>query len=140
MKNTIYTVVIVLCLVVAIVIFLLTRSGGSGGIQDIPRGEKMFWVKCNNSKCNAEYQIDQRDYYEQIQEKQKANPLSLQTPALNCEKCGEPSVFRGEKCEKCGKVFFYGASKDYPDRCPDCKHSKMESERKARLAQRGGGG
>jgi DNA-directed RNA polymerase subunit RPC12/RpoP len=136
MKNTIYAIVIVLCLIVAGVVFLLTRSGSSGGINDIKRGEKMVWVKCNNPKCNAEYQMDQRDYFEQIQEKQKVNPLSMQTPALNCEKCGEPSVFLAEKCEKCGKVFFSGTSKDFPDRCPDCGYSKTEATRKERLKQR----
>ena len=137
MKNTIYVVVIVLCLILAIVVFLMTRSGGSGGIEDIPRGEKMVWVKCNNPKCKAEYQIDQVDYHEQIKERMQANPLSSQTPSLICKKCGEPSVYRAEKCEKCGAIFFYGASKDFPDRCTECGYSKTEAIRKERLAQRG---
>ena len=77
MKNTIYTVVIALCLIVAVVVFLLTRSGGSGGLEDMKRGEKMVWIKCNNPKCKTEYQIDQKDYHEQIQEKQKRELLCL---------------------------------------------------------------
>ncbi|OHB62172.1 MAG: hypothetical protein A2167_01670 [Planctomycetes bacterium RBG_13_46_10] len=138
MKNTIYTIVIALCLILAVVVFLMTRSGGSSGLDGIERGEKMVWIKCNNPKCKTEYQIDQRDYFEQVQEKQKANPLSLQTPALNCQKCGEPSSFLAEKCEKCGKIFFYGASKDHPDRCTECGYSKTEAIRKERLKQRAG--
>jgi predicted RNA-binding Zn-ribbon protein involved in translation (DUF1610 family) len=136
MKNTVYVVVIVLCLVLAVVIFLMTRSGGSGGIDDIKRGEKMIWVKCNNPKCGEAYQIDQRDYYEQIKEKMQVNPLSNQTPALTCKKCGEPSVYRAEKCEKCGKIFLYGVSRGMPDRCPDCGYSATEASRKERLARR----
>ena len=136
MKNTVYVVVIVLCLVLAVVIFLMTRSGGSGGIEDIKRGEKMIWVKCNNPKCGEAYQIDQRDYFEQIKEKMQVNPLSNQTPPLTCKKCGEPSVYRAEKCEKCGKIFLYGVSRGMPDRCPDCGYSATEASRNERLARR----
>ena len=138
MKNIIYVAVIVVCIALAVVIFIMTQSGGSGGLESIKRGEQLYWVKCNNPKCGVAYQIDMRDYHEQTQEKMKANPLSLQTPPLTCQKCGEPSVFRAEKCEKCGKVFFYGASKDHPDRCPDCGHSATEAKRQERLRQRGG--
>ncbi len=138
MKNTIYVIVIILCIIVAAVIFLLTRSGGpGGGIKDIPRGEEMYWVMCNNQKCGETYQIDKRDYFEQIQEKMQANPLSNKTPPLICQKCKEPSAYKAIKCEKCGKTFFEGASNDFPDRCPSCKYSKTEAIRKERLSQRG---
>ncbi len=138
MKNTIYIIVIVVCLVLAVVIFLATRSGGGGGVGQLKRGE-MMWVKCNNPDCKAEYQIDSKDYFTNIEERVKANPLSLQTPVLVCQKCGKESVFRAVKCENCGKMFFYGAvPNDFPDRCPDCKYSKTEAGRKARLS--GGAG
>jgi len=137
MKNTIYGVVILVCLGLAVMIFLKTRSGG-GGIEQLKRGE-MMWVKCNNPDCKAQYQIDRKDYLTDVEEKVKANPLSLQTPALVCEKCGKESLFQAVKCENCGKVFFYGAVPgDFADRCPDCKYSKTEAERKARVA--GGAG
>jgi hypothetical protein len=143
MKNTIYVVVIVVCIALAVVIFIMTQSDGSGGLESIKRGKQLYWVKCNNPNCNAEYQMDKRDYYDQLQEKIrekiKVNPLASQTPALTCEKCGEPSLYRAIKCEKCGNIFFYGASKDHPDRCPECGYSKTETSRKERLAQRGGG-
>ncbi len=134
MKNTVYAVVIVVCLVLALVIFLVTRSGGSGGADQLKRGE-MMWVKCNNPDCKAEYQIDKKDYTTGLEEKVKVNPLSSQTPALVCQKCGKESLFWAVKCESCGKMFFYGVvPSDFSDRCPDCKYSKTEAERKARAA------
>jgi hypothetical protein len=134
MKNTVYAVVIVVCLVLALVIFLMTRSGGSGGAGQLKPGE-MMWVKCNNPDCKAEYQIDKKDYWTGIEEKVKVNPLSSQTPALVCQKCGKESLFWAVKCENCGKMFFYGVvPSDFADRCPNCKYSKTEAERKARAA------
>lgn len=134
MKNTVYAVVIVACLVLALVIFLVTRPGGGGGIESVKRGE-MMWVKCNNPDCKAEYEIDKKDYLTGLEEKVKVNPLSLQTPALVCQKCGKESLFWAVKCENCGKMFFYGVVPgDFGDRCPDCKYSKREAEWKARVA------
>jgi len=140
MKNTIYVIVIVLCIALAVLIFLKTQSGGPGGIETIKRGEELYWVKCRNPKCNAEYQMDKKDYYEQIEEKMRANPMSMVTPPLLCKQCSEQSVLRAIKCEKCGLVFLYGANPaDFADRCPECKHSKTEADRKARAAQRPSG-
>jgi rubredoxin len=133
MKNAIYAIVIVVCLVLAVVIFLSTRSGGPGGLDQIQRGE-MIWLMCNNPACKTSYEIDKKDYFVQIDEKVRANPLAMQTPALVCEKCGKPSVFRAVKCEQCGHMFFYGNPNDFNDRCPECKYSKIEAERKARVA------
>ncbi|MFQ6036845.1 MAG: hypothetical protein ACE5NM_13480 [Sedimentisphaerales bacterium] len=138
LAKPVMLVIIVVCFTLAVVIFIKTQSGGSGGIETIKRGEELYWVKCNNKKCNAEYQMDKRDYYEQIEEKMKANPMAMVTPPLTCKECGEQSLLRAVKCEKCGQVFFYGADPtDFADRCPECGHSKTEAERKARAAQRG---
>lgn len=131
MKNTIYIIVIVLCIILAIIIFLKSRPAESGGIKGIKRGE-MLWVKCNNPNCAATYQMDKKDYYEQMQEKMKANPLAQNLP-LVCKECGEDSIYRAVKCEKCGTIFFYqSVPHDFADRCPECNYSKMEAERKAR--------
>jgi len=138
LSKTVMLIIIVVCLTLAVVIFIKTQSGGSGGIETIKRGEELYWVKCNNPKCKAEYQIDKKDYYEQIEEKMRANPMAMVTPPLLCKECREQSVLRAVKCEKCGQVFFYGADPtDFADRCPECGHSKTEAERKARAAQRG---
>jgi len=108
------------------------------GFETIKRGEELYWVKCNNPACKSTYQIDKKDYYEQIEEKMRANPMAMVTPPLTCKECGEQSALRAVKCEKCGQVFFYGADPtDFADRCPECGHSKTESERKARAVQRG---
>ncbi len=131
--------IIVVCLALAGIIFYWTMPKDSGGIGSIKRGEEMYWVKCNNPSCNAEYEMDKKNYYEQIREKQQANPNSMVTPPLTCEKCGKDSVYRAVKCEKCGTVFFYETDPDdFPDRCPKCSYSKRETELKARKAQRGG--
>ena len=137
MKNTIYTIIIVACIVLAALVFVLTR-GGSGGIDSLKRGE-LIWVKCKNKSCNAEYQMDNKDYHEALQEKMKANPMMMTLP-LTCKKCGKDSVFKAVKCEKCGTVFFEGAAglDDFSDRCPKCGHSATEALRKERKAQQGG--
>jgi predicted Zn-ribbon and HTH transcriptional regulator len=94
------------------------------------RGE--LWVKCNSPDCAAAYRISEQDYYQQIEERVKANPMALVTPALTCKRCGKESVYRAVQCEKCGHMFFYGNPNDFNDRCPKCGYSKMENERKKR--------
>jgi len=132
MKNTIY--VIALSLILAVVIFLVTRSADSGGIGSIQSGESRL-VKCNNPACQAIYQMSTKDYLLQLREKVKANPMA-QNPPLVCKECGHESLYRAVKCEKCGEVFFYrSVPGDFSDRCPECKFSKMEDERKAPSAR-----
>lgn len=134
MKNTIYVVVIALCLILAIVIFVKSRSKGPSGIDSIQAGE-MVWVMCNNPDCKAIYQMEKKDYYLEIEEKTRKNPLASRL-AINCKQCGEESAFRAYKCEKCGQFFFQGAvSGDLEDRCPECGYSQMEAERKARTGR-----
>lgn len=59
----------------------------------------------------------------------------METPALKCEKCGQPSAYAAVKCGKCGLVFEAGAVKnDFPDKCPKCKYSKIEDERKKAIS------
>lgn len=138
MKNTIYVIVIALCLVLAVVIFVMTRGGGPSGIEAMERGE-MTLVMCNNPACKATYEIDLKDYYTELQEKAQANPAIMSgTPPLTCKECGEESLFRAVKCEKCGHVFFYGNPADFDDRCPECGFSKIEDERRRRREARGG--
>jgi ribosomal protein L40E len=88
----------------------------------------MILVKCNNPNCNAEYEIDNKDYLEFM--RKNANPMAMESPAMKCEKCGENSVFKAVKCEKCGNVFFWGNPTDFADRCPKCGYSGMEDARK----------
>ncbi len=133
MKNTIYVIVVVVCIVLAIVIFVKFRSQGPSGIQDMERGE-MIWIKCNNPDCGATYQMDKKDYFLELERKAKENPAVAMSgnQIITCQECGEESAYRAVKCEKCGHIFFYGRAATYADKCPKCGYSKIEAERKAR--------
>jgi len=112
-------------------------AGGGGDTIDSISDEEMIWAKCNNPACKAEYQTSKKGYFKYIEE--HANPMAPTAPPMVCEKCGEQSVFRAEKCGNpdCGIVFFRGAvPNDFPDRCPECGYSTTEETRKARLSGR----
>lgn len=113
------------------------RAAGSGGGIEGISPEEMIWAKCNNPACKAEYQTSKKGYFKYVEE--HANPMAPSAPPMVCEKCGEQSVFRAEKCMNpdCGIVFFRGSvPNDFPDRCPKCKQSATEESRKARKKKR----
>ncbi len=134
-KKPIMITVIVVCLGAAGVFTYMRHSGSGGGINDIP-DSKMTWVLCNNPACKAEYQMSEKQYYKEIQE--RLNPAAMMsTPALICQTCSKPSVYKAYKCgnPSCGKVFLANSvPNDFPDRCPECKRSETEEIRKARKA------
>ena len=107
-------------------------SPRSRGIDSIPETE-LIWVKCKNPDCKAAYQMGKRAYFKYIEK--HADPMSPTAPPMVCEKCGEQSVFRAEKCMNpdCGHVFLRGTvPNDFPDRCPKCGRSEIEEIRKRR--------
>ncbi|HUT31635.1 MAG TPA: hypothetical protein VMX13_17735 [Sedimentisphaerales bacterium] len=119
--------VVLLCLASAGAVTLMTRSRRDG----IPRSfaREMTWVKCRNPRCNAEYEISKKDYFVYVEKNQDWR--SAGAPALVCEICGEPSIYRAVKCEGCGFVFEMGSVPlDYQDRCPRCKFSRLEHDKK----------
>jgi len=128
-KKAVMIGVIVVSVVLAIVIFSKSRSGSKGSSLDAFKGELM-WVKCSNPDCEAEYQMDKKEYFEYVQT--HARPGGMEP--LACEKCGENSIHRAVKCPECGTVFFYGQAgpQDFRDRCPKCNYSATEERRKAR--------
>ena len=134
MKNKVYIIIVVLCLVLAGVIFLFTRSADSGGIESIKPGNMV--VKCSNPACGVVYETDRKVFYAELQDFSKKNPSLLRTPGAICKKCGKQSVFEAVRCEKCGEIFFYGNPNDYADRCPKCGFSKIEADRKAKASGR----
>ena len=141
MKNTVYIIVIFVCLVLAAVIAYkyIFSTGGGGGIDDIPDDE-MTWVKCRNSDCKAEYQIGLKEYHKYMRE--HADPMARSAPAMPCEKCSKKSVFIAEKCGNpdCGIVFFPGTvPNDFADRCPECGFSATEDSREKRKKEMTGG-
>ena len=136
-KKLVMILVIVVFFGVAGAIYFGGR-GGDGGIDDIS-DEEMTWVKCRNKSCNAEYETGLKEYYKFVSA--NANPMGP-APGMPCEKCGEPSVYRAEKCQNpdCGAVFQSGAvPNDFPDRCPKCKQSATEELRNARKREMAGG-
>jgi predicted Zn-ribbon and HTH transcriptional regulator len=135
MKNLIYGGVIVACLVIAGVVILATRSGGSGGIDSLSN-ETKTWVTC--AACNASYEMGEKEFYEQLRQKsaELANPMAK--ARLTCQKCGKDAVVKAVKCEKCGEIFPEGiVPNDFDDRCPKCKFSATEAKRKANRANGG---
>jgi predicted Zn-ribbon and HTH transcriptional regulator len=95
-----------------------------------------MWVKCKNDNCEAAYQIGMKYYFRYLGKHQ--DPMSMKPANLVCKKCGKESIYRAEKCDKCGLVFKRGAvPHDFADRCPTCKYSGTEDRRKrAREAKR----
>jgi predicted RNA-binding Zn-ribbon protein involved in translation (DUF1610 family) len=130
-KKPIMIGIVVACIIAAVVITIMTSSGGSGsGIASIESGLNT-WVKCSNPDCGHEYQMEKRKYLETIQEQRKGSASLMQ--ALECPKCGEQSVYEAVKCEKCELIFFPGTVRgDFTDRCPECGHSETEIQRKGK--------
>ncbi len=64
MKNTIYAVVIAVCIVVAVFVFV-SKRGGKTGMNQLSDTE-MVWVKC--MKCGQSYEMGQKQYYKELEE------------------------------------------------------------------------
>jgi len=134
MKNTIYVAIIAVCLIVAVVVFVKTRSSGSPGFDELTDAKEV-WLICINPACGNTFQMGQKTFAKEMTEKAKSGP-ALAIPFLTCPKCGKDSVTEAIKCEKCGNIFRSGSvPADFPDRCPKCKYSKTEATRKARLGE-----
>ncbi len=132
-KKPIMISVIVVSLGVAGLVTYTKHSGG-GNIDDISAGQTT-WVKCNNKACNAEYEMDKKQFYKEIEAHR--DHMAMTTPAMTCEKCGKPSAFAAIKCANsdCAVIFFKGSvPNDFADRCPACKQSADEKRRNARKA------
>lgn len=135
-KKPIMIGVIVVCFAVAGGITFLTRSGGSSGGVPASFANELTWMKCRNPDCGNEWQISLKDYYEFMEDFRIKNPSLFVDPAYICPKCSEESGYQATKCEKCGFIFELGAvPRDFEDRCPKCKFSKIEKQR----AERAGG-
>ena len=127
-KKPIKIAIIIVCLGLAGAIAFMSRPGRSG-LDSVPRGQ-MIWVKCGNPDCGAEYQIDNKDYWEYIEKHR--NPMSLSVPPLTCRGCEKKSIFRAVKCEKCGLIFFHGTNQtSFADTCPECGFSTRGEQRRS---------
>jgi hypothetical protein len=131
-KKMVKVGIIVGCLVVAGVIMVSQLGSDEVKIPDF-EGETI-WVLCRNPACGTNYQMSKNAYFVYL--KENDDPRVPVPPGLICEKCGEKSGYRAEKCPKCGEVYESGAIfgvhgdvDDYPDRCPKCRYSKQEEKR-----------
>lgn len=133
MKNLIYAGVIVLCILVAVLVFVKTRGAGSP-VNDVPDSE-MIWVKC--LQCGQGYQMPLKQFLKEGAEKAAASTKGMPVaPLLTCQKCGKDGIVKACKCAKCGEIFREGSVVgDLPDRCPKCRHSETEAIRAARRQQ-----
>ena len=123
-KKIIMILLIVACIVAAVVITLATRQESSG-LDSIKPGAAMVWLKCRNPKCENEWQMDKRAFFDYLEKKRGAMVMTM--PPVPCPKCGEESGYRAEKCGKCGIVFEKGSVPDAPsDKCPKCGYSPTE--------------
>lgn len=90
---------------------------------------RLYWVKCTNADCAHEWRMDKTEYYTYLKEHQ--DPMSVAPPGIVCPECGREQGYRAERCEKCWIVFVRGSvPHDFADRCPECKHSRVERKRK----------
>lgn len=129
-RKTVMIGAVIVCLGVAGIITYKTRPRRHTGVPDY-YAKEMIWVKCRNPQCEAEYQINKKEYYEYIDEERSKNPSVLATPPMICKECGMKEVFEATKCEKCGLIFETGLkADDFRDRCPKCGYSTIEVERK----------
>jgi len=114
--------------------FLLWRNISNrrpAGIETIEAGQ-MILTLCANPSCKAQSEMGKRAYYEEADKLSRQHPQMSQA-ALICPKCDRYSVVRAVKCPKCGQVFRYGViQREAPDRCPKCRYSQTEEERKRR--------
>jgi len=132
-KRIVMIGIVVVGFPLAGIIFWTTR--GSNRNQEIP-ADAMQLVKCNNPACGASYEVSMREY--DAFQREHFNPLASSAAPMTCTKCGKASVYKAFKCNKCGKVSLLGSvPNDFTDRCPDCKFSQIEADRKA--AQGGAG-
>jgi predicted Zn-ribbon and HTH transcriptional regulator len=107
----------------------ISREKKSAGIPE-HFARQTIWLKCRNPACEADCEFNKRQYYRFMEKYRIEHPGSLQVPALLCKKCGEQSAYEAAKCPKCGLVFEKGWKQgDFEDRCPKCRHSKIEADR-----------
>ncbi|MHC4676703.1 MAG: hypothetical protein ACYTBZ_29820 [Planctomycetota bacterium] len=125
-KKPIMLGVIVVCFVLAGVIYLKTRPGG----DDYSGLKGQTWVLCRNGTCGHSWEMDVVEYHKFIQ---KNLDTSMEVaPPLTCPKCNEPSGYRAVKCAKCEAIFERGTvPADFADRCPNekCGYSQSEVNR-----------
>lgn len=128
-KKSLLLILLVVVLGGAAALLLMRQSRGTArGVERIDASEKI-WLMCMNPNCKANYEHGKKAYFEYVQN----NRVGPQVPGMECPECGKNSAVRAVKCGQCGHLFRHGAKGlDFADRCPKCRYSKLEQDRKAR--------
>ena len=135
-KKPILIGVIIVCFAAAGVITFMTRSSRSPGLEALEG--QVQWVKCANESCGAAYEMDRKEYYEELAKEAEINPDAPRPLPLTCKECGQKSVFGATKCEECGEVFFPGVAGEdkRADTCPKCGYSPTGEKKRQRRGGR----
>ena len=112
------------CLVIVGVLWWRSAAGGGPtGIESVDAGE-MVLTRCANPDCQFQSEMEKRVYFEAILALQRQKPMV-------CPECDKNSIFRAVLCPKCAHVFKHGGLQhDAADRCPECRYSQSEEDRK----------
>ena len=126
-KQKVKIVFVAACLVIALVIYLITREKSSSS----GRTKGTIQMLCANEECSAEYEVTPEEYRSSmVASRGPGSGMRVQGPrSFICRECNEESAFVATKCTQCGFVFTqsYDDSLDYPDRCPECDYSEIEN-------------
>jgi hypothetical protein len=89
-----------------------------------------FWFKCQNTVCEAEYQIYMDEYLKFIGKHLSDIQGEVTEYPIICRKCGQLSAYMGYKCPKCNLFFQENVTEGnrFRDRCPKCGYSKDEAD------------
>jgi len=120
-KKIVLIIVAIACIAAAGIIVYKTMGGGTTTASAAGN----TWMKCNNPKCNNEFEISAKEYTEFVNNNGGPRQFMMSgAVAMKCAKCNEESAFRAMKCEKCSKVFFPGTVENKnEDTCPGCGYS-----------------
>ena len=127
-KKMIMVIVLVSCLVLvaALNVPRFFGGGGSKASQD-----DTVYLVCVNEECEETSEITRQEYQDGLRQTGMPMMGPMGGAALVvCPVCDEQSAAKGVSCSECGTIFLqvFGGD-DYPDRCPDCGHSAIETRR-----------
>jgi hypothetical protein len=126
MKNTVYAIIIVVCLTLTGITVFVTRSASRN--VGVP-SSMQTWVTCLS--CGDARQMSLKNFWKQ----ERATMAHEEgVPDLKCPKCGKSAVVEAFKCPKCNTVTprRNAAPSPYDDCCPKCGFSQLEADAKAK--------
>ena len=123
-KKLVMIIIAVVCIVLAVGITFFTTGGGGGG-----GGSSNAAIPMLCDSCGVTYEIDRDEFREEMRKLGPQMMMMRGPVVLQCKECGEQAAYRAMKCPECDEVFVLGDAGDeqYPDKCPACGHSDIET-------------